>query len=100
MMSGFFKAAWATQSVAALMLDFSNSLRSIANAVEAKKTVAIPRQAGRDFDISTPMGWGARPDPISIFRKGLFSAFVNVRVCGSPGRIQVFNLPEERRHIA
>jgi hypothetical protein len=37
MMSGFFKAAWATQSVAALMLDFSSSLRSIARAVEAMK---------------------------------------------------------------
>jgi hypothetical protein len=33
------------------MLDFSNPLRSIAQAVEAMTNAAIPRLAGRYFDM-------------------------------------------------
>jgi hypothetical protein len=48
-----FKAASATQSVAALMLDFSNSLRPCAKDVEASNIAAIPRVAVRYLDILT-----------------------------------------------
>jgi hypothetical protein len=53
-MFGLFKAAAATQSVAALMADFSNSLRSIASAEEAAKVAtAIPNATGRYLGILT-----------------------------------------------
>src|SRR3954464_7368235 len=45
-----FKAAAATQSVAALMLDFSNSLRPCAKDVDAINIDAIPSMAGRHLD--------------------------------------------------
>jgi hypothetical protein len=80
MMSGFFKAAWATQSVAALMLDFSNPPRSIANAGEAmKNATAIARLAGRYFDMATSRWREVRSRPnINIERRrGLFLIFVN-----------------------
>jgi hypothetical protein len=49
---GLFSAAAATQSVAALMLDFSNSLRACAKDVEAINIAAMPRVAGRHLVIS------------------------------------------------
>jgi hypothetical protein len=50
-MLGSLKAACATQSEAALTVDFSSSLRSTAKAVEANKITAIPRVDGRYLDI-------------------------------------------------
>jgi hypothetical protein len=79
MMSGFFKAAWATQSVAALMLDFSDPPRSIAKAVEAMKNAAIAKLAGKYFDMATSREREVRSRPnINVeLRRGLFLIFVN-----------------------
>jgi hypothetical protein len=79
MMSGFFKAAWATQSVAALMLDFSDPLRSIAKAVEVIKNAAIARLAGRYFDMATSRWREVRSrSNINVERRrGLVLIFVN-----------------------
>jgi hypothetical protein len=57
-MSGSFKAAAATQSVAALTLDDSRAVRSFAKAVEAINSTAIPKAVGRYFDILTSQAIG------------------------------------------
>ena len=52
-MLGAFKAASATQSEAALMLDFSTSLRACAKVVVATKATMIPNVTGRYVGILT-----------------------------------------------
>jgi hypothetical protein len=50
--SELFRAAAATQSVAAFTLADSRALRAVAGAVEAIKITAIPRVAGRYMDMT------------------------------------------------
>jgi hypothetical protein len=52
-MLGLYSAAAGRNSEAALTLDDSNALRSLAKAVEAINIAAIPRVARRYLDIST-----------------------------------------------
>ena len=52
-MLGVIQRGCGTQSEAALTLDDSNPLRSLAKAVEAVNIAAIPRVARRYLDIST-----------------------------------------------
>ena len=52
-MLGVIQCGCGTQSEAALTLDDSNALRSLAKAVEAINIAAIPRVARRYLDIST-----------------------------------------------